>query len=394
MAEVIVLPKMGLTAEDGQILQWLVKLGEPVVQGQDVVEIETYKATLTVESPAAGVLRAAVDAGTTVPAGAVIGIVAAPEEPLDGMTLWTAGASEVEKDSDTDPSRPSRPTAGAAPSAAASGGGGSDGLRASPIARRLARELNVELSSVEGSGPRGRITEKDVRARAARAGASSADGAAAGSATGSATGSEGRRVPLTSMRRAIAALMTASAQVPQFTLEATVSVDRRRRSLEVSYSTVVLAACARTLRQFPIVNSSFDGDSLIEHADVNVGIAVALQRGLIVPVIHRADSLAIQDLDAERRRLVEAARNDSLGANDLTGGTFSVSNLGPLGIERFRALILPPQAAILAVGAVRQDRLALSLSCDHRVLDGEPAARFLSGIVDRLEHLDWVQDAQ
>lgn len=200
-----------------------------------------------------------------------------------------------------------------------------------------------------------------------------------------------RRVPLTPMRRAIAELMTASAHVPQFTLEATVSVDRRKRSLEVSYSTVVLAACARTLREFSVVNSSFDGDALIEHADVNVGIAVALERGLIVPVIHRADRLSLQELEAERRRLAEAAREDSLGANDLIGGTFSVSNLGPLGVERFRALVLPPQAAILAVGAIRHGRLALSLSCDHRVVDGEPAAHFLAGIVDQLEHLDWIE---
>ena len=385
MADVIVLPKMGLTAEDGQILQWLVTVGDQVQEGQEVVEVETYKAIVTVESPAAGVLRAAVDAGTTVPAGAVIGIVAAPEEPLDGVALWTAGVVEVAVDPGPGQAPPSRETAGPAPSTggtSAPSGGGSDGMRASPIARRLARELNVELSSIEGSGPRGRITEKDVRAQAARL-------ASAPAAT--AAPSEGQRVPLTPMRRAIADLMTASAQVPQFTLEATVSVDRRKRSLEVSYSTVVLAACARTLREFPVVNSSFDGDSLIEHADINIGIAVALEHGLIVPVIHHADRRTLQELDGERRKLVEAAREESLGANDLVGGTFSVSNLGPLGIERFRALVLPPQAAILAVGAVRQDRLALSLSCDHRVLDGEPAARFLTAIVDRLEHLDWLE---
>lgn len=386
MADVIVLPKMGLTAEDGQILQWLVTIGDQIQEGQEVVEIETYKATVTVESPAAGVLRAAVDAGTTVPAGAVIGIVAAPEEPLDGVTLWTAGAVEVEVDTGPEQSPPPQETAGPAPSVggipAPSAGGGGDGLRASPIARRLARELNVELSSIEGSGPRGRITEKDVRGQAIRLASAPAAAVAP---------SEGRRVPLTPMRRAIAELMTASAQVPQFTLEATVSVDRRKRSLEVSYSTVVLATCARILREFPVVNSSFDGDSLIEHADINIGIAVALEHGLIVPVIRHADRRTLGELDGERRRLVGAAREESLGANDLIGGTFSVSNLGPLGIERFRALVLPPQAAILAVGAVRQDRLALSLSCDHRVLDGEPAARFLTGIVDRLEHLDWLE---
>ncbi len=359
MADVIVLPKMGLTAEDGEVVRWLVAVGERVRQGQEIVEVETYKATLTVESPIDGVLRAAVDPGTTVPAGAVIGIVADPEESLDGLALWDSGADQ-----------------------AATGGAGAR-LRASPVARRIARELGVDLAAIKGSGPHGRITERDVQAAAATLQAQAPEP------------SKGRRVALTSMRRAIAQLMTASAQVPQFTLEATAGLAQpaalARRSPRVSYSSVLIAACAHTLRDIPAVNSSFDGDALIEHAEINIGVAVALDQGLIVPVIHNADRHTLEDLDEQRQRLTESAKCGTLTADDLLGATFTVSNLGPLGVERFRALVVPPQAAILAVGAVRDERIALSLSCDHRVLDGAPAARFLAGVVARLEQPDWLE---
>jgi pyruvate dehydrogenase E2 component (dihydrolipoamide acetyltransferase) len=385
MAEAIVLPKMGLTADDGEVLRWLVGLGERVEQGQEIVEVETYKATLAVESPADGVLRAAIEAGTTVPAGAVIGIVADPDEPLDGLKLWSPdGLGDAEAVIAAEPmpslesgggSRAQRPD-----DSFVTEGGGGDGLRASPVARRLAREFGVDLARVEGSGPRGRITEKDVHA------AASPSGSTPSIAPGD------RRTPLTPMRRAIADLMTASAQVPQFTLEATVTISARRGLPPRSYSSLLIAACARSLGDFPIVNSSFDGDSLIQHAEINVGVAVALEQGLIVPVVRHAARRTLVEIDSERRRLTHAAQTGTLGATDLTGGTFTVSNLGPLGIERFRALVVPPQAAILAVGAIRQDRVAVSLSCDHRVLDGDPAARFLNRVVDRLEHLDWLDE--
>ncbi|HLH67094.1 MAG TPA: dihydrolipoamide acetyltransferase family protein [Solirubrobacteraceae bacterium] len=381
MAEVIVLPKMGLTAGDGEVLRWLVNIGDRVTQGQEVVEIETYKATLAVESPADGVLRAAIDAGTTVPAGAVIGIVAEPDEPLDGLSLWSASGTEAEGSGSARAAR-------TAPSRAAERGRrtsapnrSTDGLRASPLARRMARELGIDLTTVRGSGPRNRITEKDIHAAAQPI-------AAPPIASGE------RRVPLTPMRRAIAALMTASAQIPQFTLEATASIGPDQRPPDVSHATVVIAACARTLREFPHINTSFDNDAVIEHGEINIGVAVALDQGLIVPVIHDADEKTLPQLDAERRRLHEAAQSSALGASDLLGGTFTVSNLGPLGIERFRALVLPPQAAILAVGAIRHDRLALSLSCDHRVLDGAPAALFLNKLVERLENLDWLKGSR
>lgn len=385
MAEVIVLPKMGLTAEDGEVVRWLVSIGDRVAQGQEVVEVETYKATVAVEAPDEGVLRAIVEPGTRVPAGAIIGIVAEPDEPLGDLSVWSeedadggesTGSGGSMRAAETQPMADAKR---AGSKATALDGGGADGLRASPSARRLARELAIDLATVTGSGPRGRITEKDVQAASQRGAGTPAIGLAE------------RRTPLTPMRRAIADLMTASAQIPQFTLEATAAVGPPQRPEGISHTTVVIAACARTLREFPAVNASYDEDALIEHAEINIGIAVALDQGLIVPVIHYADKQTPQQLDAERRRLNEAARAGALGASDLLGATFTVSNLGPLGIERFRALVVPPQAAILAVGAICEERLAVSLSCDHRVLDGASAGVFLNKLVERLEDLHWLE---
>ena len=329
MAAAVVLPKMGLTAEDGEIVRWLVQVGEPVRAGQPLVEVETYKATVEVEAPADGVLRRVLAAGTTVPGGAPIGIVAGQDEDIGGLALWGEATERVV---------------------------------ASPAARKRALELGVDLAALAGASPGGRIGLEDVE-RAA-------------DATVPATG---RRVPLNSMRRAIAELMTLSASVPQFTLEATAEVGSAE-----SLSDLVVVACARALREHPGLRASFDGDAIVEHEDVNVGIAVSVERGLLVPVLRQADRLSLPELRAERERLTAAAHAGRLSAADLTGATFTISNLGPLGVERFRALVVPPQAAILAVGAAVNGRLALSLSCDHRVVDGAPAARFLHRVVELL----------
>ena len=331
MAALVVFPKLGLTADDGVIVRWLVEVGEPVQTGQPLVEVETYKATVEVEAPADGVLRRALDPETTVPAGAAIGIVGGPDEDIGALVLWGEATARV---------------------------------AASPAARKRAAELGVDLAALAGTGPGGRIGLEDVERAAAR----------------DLTAVTGRRIPLDPMRRAIAELMTLSASVPQFTLEATAAV-----SSPEAISDVVVAACARALREHPGLNASFDGDAVVEHEEVNVGIAVSVERGLLVPVIRQADRRSLGELREERERLTAAARDGRPGAADLTGATFTISNLGPLGVERFRALVVPPQAAILAVGAVAGGRLALSLSCDHRVVDGAPAARFLRRVVELLE---------
>jgi pyruvate/2-oxoglutarate dehydrogenase complex dihydrolipoamide acyltransferase (E2) component len=206
---------------------------------------------------------------------------------------------------------------------------------------------------------------------------------------------ESRRVPLTRMRRAVARVMTASARVPQFTVEMDVdaaALGAWRETRGVSFSDALTAACAQALVEHPDVNASFAEDAIVEYADVNVGIAVALDDGLIAPAIRNADRLSLGELQAERVRLTEAARAGTLDAEEVLCATFTISNLGPLGIARFRALVVPPQAAILAVGALTAERrIAVALSCDHRVLDGAPAARFLGDVVGRLQEREWLE---
>ena len=209
-------------------------------------------------------------------------------------------------------------------------------------------------------------------------------------------------VPLTRLRRAIAKSMTASALVPQFTVEQDVPFDevqwwRRRRwkadGVRVSVAEVLTAATARALRAHPGVNASWTDDGVLLHADVNVGIAVALPDGLVAPAVLRADRLSLPELAAERRRLTAAAQAGVLTPGELLSATFTVSNLGTFGVSRFRALVVPPQAAILAVGGLRPDgTVTLALSCDHRVLDGAPGAEFLRDLADSLAEPAWLDE--
>jgi pyruvate dehydrogenase E2 component (dihydrolipoamide acetyltransferase) len=209
------------------------------------------------------------------------------------------------------------------------------------------------------------------------------------------------RLPLTRMRRAIARSMSASALVPQFTIESDAKItelSKARKALasegtEVSYTDFFIAACAASLVEHPMVNSSFLEDSILVYSVRNIGVAVALEDGLIAPAILGADGLSLADIVRERKRLTAAATAGTLTPEELLSTTFTVSNLGPYGVRRFRALVVPPQAAILAVGALTPEELvSFSLSCDHRVLDGAPAALFLNDLIVRLEHPDWVRD--
>lgn len=208
------------------------------------------------------------------------------------------------------------------------------------------------------------------------------------------------RRPLSRMRRAIVKSMTASALVPQFTIESEPRVEalaERRTELQradpaISYSDLVVAACARALTKFPALNSSLVEDAIVEHGEVNIGLAVALPDGLIAPAIRHADRKTLSQIAAERQRLAEAAQHNALTAEDVFSTTFTISNLGPFGVRRFRALVVPPQAAILALGAITPERtLSLALSCDHRVLDGAVAAEFLSCLVGLLESPAWFE---
>ena len=208
------------------------------------------------------------------------------------------------------------------------------------------------------------------------------------------------RRPLSRMRRAIVKSMTASALVPQFTIESEPSVEalaERRTELQradpaISYSDLVAAACARALTKFPALNSSLVEDAIVEHGEVNIGLAIALPDGLIAPAICHADRMTLSQIAAERQRLAQCAHHNTLTAEDVFSTTFTISNLGPFGVRRFRALVVPPQAAILALGAITPARtLSLALSCDHRVLDGAVAAEFLGHLVGLVESPAWLE---
>jgi len=210
------------------------------------------------------------------------------------------------------------------------------------------------------------------------------------------------RVSLTRMRRAIARSMVASAAVPQFAIESDVRVGALRalrpqlaaRGVPFSYTDAFVAASAAALAIHPRVNASFADDAILEHGAINIGLAIALEDGLVAPAILRADRLGVADLAAERERLTAAAASGTLSGEELMSATFTVSNLGTHGVRRFTALVVPPQAAILAVGGVTPEGLvSLTLSCDHRVLDGAPAARFLADVIGRLERPDWLEAA-
>jgi pyruvate dehydrogenase E2 component (dihydrolipoamide acetyltransferase) len=215
---------------------------------------------------------------------------------------------------------------------------------------------------------------------------------------------EGKRQGLSKMRRAIVASMGLSAQIPQFTLERWVNLadagavrdDLRAAGVRASWEDMLVAASARALRAHPGVNASFDEDGIVEHPEINVGIATSLADGLVSPAIMNADGRSFDGLIAERKRLREGAAAGRLRGVELFGATFSISNLGPYGVDRFRALVIPPQAAILAAGRVLErsgaPQIALSLSCDHRVLDGAPAAQFLGTVCELLEDPGWMSD--
>lgn len=380
----VILPKLGLTMDEGKIVAWRKREGDEVAAGEILFEVETDKATMEVESPAAGfVRRVLIGEGQTAPVATVIAVITdAADEPVGDVAPAAPPAGGASAASTSVRARPS-----VSPASPADG----DRVRSSPAARKRAQELGVDLATVAGTGPGGRVTIENVEAAASQgSGARSPQAAAAAPAATAAPTPGERRVPLTRMRRAIAEAMSRSArEVPQFHLSRDVDVtaaDARRRQEGVSYTDVLVAASAQALRTHERFRSRFDGDAVVVSEAVNIGVAVALDDGLIVPVLRDADRMDLRSIAAERERLERGARAGKLPADALTGAVFSISNLGTLGVDRFQALVNPPEAAILAVGRVSaRSVLTLTLSVDHRVADGADAARFLSDIAAWLE---------
>lgn len=389
----VLMPRLSDTMTEGIISQWLKHEGDTVQRGETLAEIETDKAIMELEAYDSGVLtRIIAEEGSTVAIGQPIAViddqaVATQVEP------GVAPPAAAEKLAPTPPSTPAGPVEAPPPAAP---------VRATPLVRSLARQHGIDLADITGSGPAGRIVRADIEAAIAQR------SAAPMPSRPSIESDE--QIPLTSIRRITAQRLTESAAAPHFYLTSVadadaleklrteLNLDRFGAGLKISVTDLLIRACAVALRAHPDVNSSWGGDHLVRRSHVNVGCAVATDNGLLVPVIRDADRKSLTEIATEAHPLIERARAGKLTPDELTRGTFTISNLGMYGIDHFTAVINPPEAAVLAVGAVRQEAvvrngqltaattLKLTLSIDHRVLDGATAALFLQNLVDLLEH--------
>jgi len=414
------MPKMGDTMEEGKILHWLKHEGDTVKKGEALAEVETDKVNIEIEAFASGILRKIlVKEGESAPIGASIAYIGAADEPLPGEAGGNgaaAKASAPKAQSKAVPTAPSSRTQVATAPAPAAQPTTSTGGRIfiSPLARRFAEEHEVDYRQIRGTGPNGRIIKLDIEAalkQAAPAAPVAAPFVPEAVPAGIDT-AEVVEIPLTSMRRTIAKRLAQSMQsAPHFYVTSVIDTGKlgelRKQinefaatdpnPIKVSFNDLIIKAVAIALLRMPQVNVSFAEDKLIQKKQVHIGVAVALERGLIVPVLHNADKRGILDIARESRRLAEAARSNKLKPEDLSGGTFTISNLGMFDVESFTAVINPPESAILAVGSITptpavidgqvvvRERMKVTLSSDHRALDGAIAARFLQEVKKLLE---------
>jgi pyruvate dehydrogenase E2 component (dihydrolipoamide acetyltransferase) len=400
MAAEVKLPRLGQGMESGTIVQWLKAEGDTVEKGEPLYELDTEKVTQEVEAEAAGVLlRIAVSEGE-VPVGTTIAFIGEAGEPVPDVSgNGKVSAAPAEEPTAARPEEPEAKPEPAAETPEPRKPKPGERVKASPLARRIARERGIELSSISGTGPDGRIIAEDLD----RAGA----GAPAARAPAAVPAGEVEQIPLTSIRRTIARRLTEAWQVPVFQLQVSAEMTRANElvagarelhpEVKVSVTDLLTKICASALVRHPEANVSFTDDAILRHPSANVGIAVAAPQGLVVPVIRSAERLSLADIAAARADLVDRARNQKLRQEDLQGGTFTISNLGMFGVEAFVAVLNPPQAAILAVGAT-EDRpvaregevvvrpmMTMTLTVDHRAVDGAPAAEFLGTVKSMLE---------
>jgi pyruvate dehydrogenase E2 component (dihydrolipoamide acetyltransferase) len=397
MAYEVQMPKWGLTMKTGKIARWSVQEGERVEKGKPLLEVETDKITNVVEAPESGVLlKILVAKGQTAAVKSVIAVIGQPGENVDA---WEAQGQPVAEGA------PKAPASKAAPAGKAAGGE----VRAMPAARRAAKELGIDLAQVAGTGKDGAVTEKDVLAY--KAALDSAPAAPAEEA-GAAEPCDDEIVPMEGMRRIIADNMQASLQnAAQLTVsvdcDVTEAEELRQKAIararkkdpgyRLSWNDIVSYAVCRALVQVPVMNSTLQEDGIHLHKRVNLGIAVSLDQGLIVPNVKDAGSLSIEELKAKVRDVAARARASALEPDEIHGGTFTISNVSMMGIDHFTPILNPPETGILGVGriaekpwvhngalAVRQV-MALSLTFNHMVTDGGPAMKFLRILADMLE---------
>ncbi len=377
MATRVIMPAFGTTQSTGVLLKWLKREGETIAKGEPLMEVETDKSTVEVAANATGVLLARrATEGDTIPVGQIIAFIGAAGETLDETSWRTAIGDAQAGNPGTAKTESAVRRPSAEPASAAAGR-----PLASPAARRSARQNSLDINALRGSGPHGAVLARDV--------AAPANEPAAGALT-----------PLNAMRRIIGARMSASKQTaPHFYIGMDVDMSavtklrntaKERGAADVpSINDFILQACARALKDFPSMNSSCTERGIQHHADINLGIAVALEEGLVVPVIRNADRLDLSELAKQSRALADKAQNKKLFPLDYEGGTFTVSNLGMLGVDFFTPFVFHGQTAVLAVGRSTGEpdptrKAWVSLAADHRVVDGAEAARFLATLQARI----------
>jgi pyruvate dehydrogenase E2 component (dihydrolipoamide acetyltransferase) len=394
----VIMPALGVAQEKGTLINWLKSEGQTVSKGEPLMEVETDKATVEIEAVASGILaNVTASAGDEVPVGQTIALILAPGETIPETAtapssssikqISTQASAESKLEDRTETPNSTRRIPGSR-------------ILASPAARRIAREEGIDLGALNGSGPEGSVLIADVR-RAKEKPTLEPEIAQRVS----------RLVPLSPMRRIVGERMSQSKRsAPHFYISMDIdmtvvvgmrnSFKQRGERVLPSINDFILSACARTLKDFPILNSRFADSGIELLPEINIGMAVALEEGLVVPVIRDADQLSLDDLAQQSRQLSEKAQQKKLLPFDYEGGTFTVSNLGMLGVDCFVAIINPPQCAILAVGRVAPRAIAdevgiavrsmmtATLSADHRIVDGAVAARFLADFKRRMENPD------
>lgn len=438
------MPRLSDSMEEGTILKWLKSNGDEVKRGEELVEIETDKANMTYEADLDGVLEIVAQEGDTLPVGATIATIGGGDAGGNGKApaaeeaeTAEAGGEPEAAEAEAQPAAAAQATASPEPADAAPGNGagvveepqreeageGDGRIKASPVARRMARELGLSLADVQGTGPGGRIVKSDVEAasKAAPAAAPAAPAeaparevpppvTAAAPAEGATIKGEVQTQELTRLQQTVARRMAESkATAPDFVLEITAdmteAVDARKRLKELagegqavpSFNDFVVKAAALALRDFPRANGAYRDGKFELYSRINVGVAVAGQDALVVPTVFDADRKSLGEIARETRALAERVRAGAITPPELSGGTFTVSNLGMFGITRFSAVINPPQAAIMAVGAMEprpvvrdgevvvRTLMDLTLACDHRILYGADAAQFFARVKELLE---------
>lgn len=371
----VVMPRLSLTMKEGTVIQWFKKEGDLVKKGDPLVEVLSEKVTYDVEAPASGVLRKVLETeGADVVVAGTLGIITEPGEPLPDIEAAVALPPQRIEEATLPPKEETARKV-------------RERIPASPAAKRLAKEHDIDLASVKSRDPKGRIVEDDVRRYLAESAALAPH--------------VRQIVPLAGIRKTTAERVSSSARTAPHstvTMEADMSNAVKLHEVkQVSYTGILVKAVAQALEEHRNLNSTLDGERIIIYEDINIGVAVAAENGLFVPVVHNANEKSLVQVTSALKELVEKVRDGRLAKEDVSGGTFTITNLGMYGVDMFIPIINPPEAAILGVGKTTEKpvivdseirirpMICLSLSYDHRIVDGAPAAKFLQKVKQILE---------